>query len=62
VYTDPPINLQYLKDEIRAACNKLTKAQISAATKNQFILQTEICFEKNEHQFEQVIRYIKYYN
>jgi hypothetical protein len=34
VYADPPISLQYLKEKIRAACNKRSATQISATTKN----------------------------
>jgi hypothetical protein len=37
VYTDPPINLQDLKNKIRLACNNLREEQINAATLTEFI-------------------------
>jgi hypothetical protein len=46
----------HLKDKINAACNQLTKEQISSATNREFLRRAEACLIYNGEQFEQFIR------
>jgi hypothetical protein len=45
VYANPPTNLIVLKQKIIAACNQLTKGQISSATKKRISTEDRIVFK-----------------
>jgi hypothetical protein len=56
VYSNPPNDLQDLKNKIIVACAQLTEEQILSATHREALQRCEVCVAHHGNNFEQFLR------
>ena len=62
IYSNPPNDLQDLKNKIIITCAQLTEKQILSATHREVSRRCEACVANNDNNFEQFIRRIVKFN